>query len=51
MSLKLRNMKELTENKGYTELVENIGSVFNKAKNKIIFAMKQDYERSDRPSE
>ena len=29
-------MNELTENKKYKELIENIGSVFNKAKNKII---------------
>jgi len=32
-------MKELTENKGYQELIENIGSVFNKAKSKIISAI------------
>ena len=32
-------MNELTENKEYKELIENIGSVFNKAKNKIISAI------------
>ena len=32
-------MNELTENKGYKELIENIGSVFNKAKSKIISAI------------
>ena len=36
LSGKLINMNELTENKGYKELIENIGSVFNKAKSKII---------------
>ena len=32
-------MDELTENKGYKELIENIGSVYNKAKSKIISAI------------
>ena len=32
-------MNELIENKGYKELIENIGSVFNKAKSKIISAI------------
>jgi len=32
-------MSELIENKGYKELIENIGSVFNKAKSKIISAI------------
>jgi len=32
-------MNELVENKGYKELIENIGSVFNKAKSKIISAI------------
>ena len=32
-------MNELVENKEYKELIENIGSVFNKAKNKIISAI------------
>ncbi len=32
-------MNELIENKKYKELIENIGSVFNKAKNKIISAI------------
>ncbi len=39
MSHKLINMNELSENKKYTELIENIGSVFNKAKSKIISAI------------
>ena len=29
-------MNELTENRGYKELIENIGSVYNKAKNNVI---------------
>ena len=32
-------MNELVENKEYKELIENIGSVFNKAKSKIISAI------------
>ena len=32
-------MNKLIENKGYKELIENIGSVFNKAKSKIISAI------------
>ena len=32
-------MNELSENKKYNELIENIGSVFNKAKSKVISAI------------
>ena len=36
MSHKLKKMNELTKNKGYKELIENIGSVYDKAKSNVI---------------
>ena len=39
---KFGNMNDLTENKGYKELIKNIGSVYNKAKNKIISTINKE---------
>lgn len=36
MSHKLENMNNLSPNKGYEELIKNIGSVYDKAKNNIV---------------